>query len=103
MSGPAPQYLIPLRAWSGQRGIWRDRHCELSHEDPDQPDPDGWGIGCVYNLEVTTLLSGETKLTNGLHRWVVDAELGVDVVPVKMRHETEPVWAWPAAAGDYCG
>ena len=40
------------------------------------------------------LLSGEIELTNGLHRWVVTSELGIDVVPVKMRYETEPVWAW---------
>jgi hypothetical protein len=41
-----------------------------------------------------TLLSGEVELANGLHRWAVADELGIGVVPVAMRAETEPAWGW---------
>jgi hypothetical protein len=51
-------------------------------------------IACGYALDATMLLSSETELTDGLHRWVVAIEFGIDIVPIKMRHETEPVWAW---------
>lgn len=68
----------------------------------DRPGAGCRGIACGYALKATTLLSGEIGLTNGLHRWVVATELGIEVVPVSMRHETEPMWAWPTAS-DYCG
>jgi hypothetical protein len=43
------------------------------------------------------LLAGGVELVNGLHRWVVAGELGIDVVPVAVSvepGEIEPSWAW---------
>jgi hypothetical protein len=94
--------LVPVPTWAETGGIWRPGHCELSHEELTRRIQAAGGIGCGYALEATTLLSGETELTNGLHRWVVATKLGIEGVPVRMRHETEPVWAWPAT-GDYYG
>ncbi len=37
---------------------------------------------------------GRVRLDNGVHRWVVARELGIDNVPVDMRTETESAWAW---------
>jgi hypothetical protein len=78
----------------GNGGIWRPGHCELTHEELTDRIQVAGGVACGYALDATMLLSGEIELTNGLHRWVVASELGIDVVPVKMRYETEPVWAW---------
>lgn len=94
--------LVPVPEWAETGGIWQPDHCEFSHEDLTARVRAAGEIACGYALEATTLLSGEIELTNGLHRWVVATELGIDVMPVRMRHETEPVWAWPET-GDYCG
>ena len=73
-------------------------HCELAYEELADRIRAAGGIACGYALEAMTLLSGEIELANGLHRWAVAGELGIDVVPVGMRTETEPVWAWPPGA-----
>ena len=90
--------LVPVPDWVENGGIWRPGHCELTHEELTDRIQVAGGVGCGYALDATMLLSGEIELTNGLHRWVVASELGVDVVPVKMRYETEPVWAWEPGA-----
>jgi hypothetical protein len=41
-------------------------------------------------LEAVALPSGEIDLINGLHRWVVARDLGIEVVPVSMMLEAEP-------------
>jgi hypothetical protein len=51
-----------------------------------------------YALEATTLLSGGTGLANRLHRWVVTQELGIEMVPVHMRTETELAWGWESGS-----
>lgn len=86
--------LIPVPVWAETGDIWRPGHCELNHEELTSRIQGAGGIACGYALEAMMLLSGEIGLANGLHRWVVASELGVDVVPVKMVIETEPVWAW---------
>ena len=86
--------LIAVQEWAETDGIWRLGHSELTHEELTRRIEAARRIACGYALEATTLLSGEIELANGLHRWVVARELGIDVVPVRMRIETEPVWAW---------
>jgi hypothetical protein len=94
--------LIPARVWAEKGGIWRPGHCELTHEDLTGRIRAAGGIGCGYALQATKLLSGETELVNGLHRWVVTTELGISMVPVKMVIENESPFAWPLA-DDYYG
>jgi hypothetical protein len=86
--------LIPARTWARTGGVWRPGHCELTHEDLTARIQAAGGIACGYALEALTLLSGKVQLANGLHRWVVADELGIGMVPVEMRTETEPVWGW---------
>jgi hypothetical protein len=50
------------------------------------------GITCDYALDARTLLSGGVELADSRHRWAVADELGIGVVPVEMRTETEPAW-----------
>jgi len=90
--------LVLVSTWAQTGGIWRPGHCEFTHDALAGRIRAAGGIACAYALEATTLLSGEIELANGLHRWVVARELGVDVVPVKMVTETEPVWAWEPGA-----
>ena len=90
--------LIPARSWAQTGGIWRPGHCELTHEELVARIRGADGIACGYAIEARALLSSEIELVNGLHRWAVADELGVDVVPVTMATETEPVWAWEPGA-----
>ena len=41
------------------------------------------------------LQAGGIELVDGIHRWAVAAEIGIDIVPVEMTVETESPWAWP--------
>ena len=40
----------------------------------------------------TTYLDGHVGLNNGVHRWAVAVELGIEYVPVEMLYEQEPAW-----------
>jgi hypothetical protein len=55
----------------------------------------GRAIGCPSALSAITLADQRVGLTNGVHRWAVASELGIERVPVNMRYETpEPAWAY---------
>lgn len=50
------------------------------------------GITCEHALLATTYLDGHIGLNNGVHRWAVAVELGIEYVPVEMLYEQEPAW-----------
>lgn len=88
-----PQHVALVRDWA-QSGIWEVGRCRLSHAEMTGLIRAAGGITCDHALDARRLLSGEIELVNGLHRWAVADELGVDVVPVKMSVETESPFAW---------
>jgi hypothetical protein len=94
--------LIPARTWAETGSIWQPGHCDITHEELAALIRSAQGVTCGHALKARILLDGSTELVNGLHRWAVADELGINVVPVEMRIETEPVWAWPPIE-DYYG
>ncbi len=58
----------------------------------------GYRIDHAYALSAMTFADGRISLDNGVHRWAIVVELGIERVPVEMTHEPpEPAWAWPWA------
>jgi hypothetical protein len=54
----------------------------------------GRRIDRVYALSATTLEDGRISLDNGIHRWSVAVELGIERVPVKMHYlSSDSAWA----------
>jgi hypothetical protein len=39
-------------------------------------------------------MAGRVELVDGIHRWAVAAELGIEVVPVNIEMQAESSWAW---------
>lgn len=53
----------------------------------------GRRIGCAHALSAMAFLDGLISLDNGVHRWAVAVELGINCVPVDMIRES-PVPPW---------
>lgn len=83
---------ITVREWASRPIIWQPGQSELSREDLTAAIHAAGGIRCGYALHAMTRLWGDVELTNGVHRWAIAAELGIEAVPVQMIFETEPVW-----------
>lgn len=84
--------LVRDRARSG---IWHDHRCVLNHDELVSLIRAAGGVNCDHALIARTLLAGGIELVDGIHRWAVAVEIGIDVVPVEMTVETESAWAWP--------
>ena len=67
----------------------------MSHDEMVSLVRDAGGIVCEHALDATRLADGRVRLNNGLHRWVVAREIGVDLVPVEMSVEgPQSPFAW---------
>lgn len=54
----------------------------------------------VYALSAMTYVHRRIGLSNGVHRWAIANERGIEQVPVKMRYESpEPTWAYVLGNG----
>jgi hypothetical protein len=89
-----PQVLAPVRGWA-RSGIWQEGRCQLSHAEMTSQIRAVGGITCGYALAGRNLLAGGVELVDGVHRWTVAGELGIDLVPVKMSaEEADSPFAW---------
>jgi hypothetical protein len=88
-----PQRLVLVRDWA-RSGIWEEGRCRLGHAEMTSRIRTAGGITCDYALNARRLLAGGVELVNGLHRWAVATERGIDVIPVEMLVETESPFAW---------
>jgi hypothetical protein len=75
---------VLARIWSRSGCIWQDGRCRLGHEELTDLIRAAGGIGCEHALTARALLTGGVELVDGIHRWAVADELGIDVVPVEM-------------------
>lgn len=67
--------------------IWR--RSEIDHETLLAGIHVAGGITCQHALLATTYLDGHVGLNNGIHRWAVANEVGIDRAPVEMQYEQE--------------
>lgn len=89
-SGGGPRYARPVSEIVATDNIWE--RSETDHETLLAEVRAAGGIACKCALLATTYLDGHIGLNNGVHRWAVAREIGIDRVPVEMQIEREPVW-----------
>lgn len=89
-SGGGPLHARPVREIVATDKIWE--RSETDRETLRGAIHAARGIVCEHALLATTYLDGHVGLNNGVHRWAVADELGIERVPVEMQHEHEPVW-----------
>jgi hypothetical protein len=89
-SGGGPLYARPVREIVATDDIWE--RSETYRETLMAGIRAARGITCAHALLATTYLDGHVGLNNGVHRWALAAELGIERVPVEMLYEQEPVW-----------
>jgi hypothetical protein len=85
-----PQHLVPVSVWAEKGGIWLPGHHRLSHDDLTSGIRDAGGVECGRALTARPLPDGTVELVDGMHRWSVCTELGVEMVPVKMEEPLGP-------------
>jgi hypothetical protein len=90
-SGGGPLHARPVREIVATDNIWE--RSETDREALMAGVIAAGGIKCAHALHATTYLDGHIGLNNGVHRWAVAEELGIERVPVEMRYEQEPVWS----------
>jgi hypothetical protein len=91
-----PRHLVLVRDWA-KSGIWEEGRCRIGHAEMTSGIRAAGGITCDHALTGRKLLAGGVELVDGLHRWAVADELGIDLAPVAMSvepGETESSWAW---------
>ena len=88
-----PLHARPVREIVATDDIWE--RSETDRESLLAGVREVGGITCEHALLATTYLDGHIGLNNGVHRWAVAAELGIERVPVEMQHEYEEESAWP--------
>jgi len=79
-----PQHLVPVRVWAEEGCIWLPGHYGLSREELISGIGAAGGIPCARALTARPLPDGTIELVDGMHRWAVCTEFGVEMVPVKM-------------------
>jgi hypothetical protein len=83
----------PVREIVATDDIWS--HSETDRETLLAGIHAAGGITCEHALLATTYLDGHIGLNNGIHRWAVTDELGIERVPVEMQYEQEES-VWPS-------
>jgi hypothetical protein len=88
--GSWPHNVVLVRERASQPGIWEPGYCELSREElRNRVIAAGRIIRCEYALEARRELDGHIELVNGVHRWAIAAELGIDMLPVRLSDATD--------------
>jgi ParB-like chromosome segregation protein Spo0J len=82
--GDWPQKEVPVRKRAAQPQIWEPSYRELSREELRDRVRTAGGIRCEYALEARKELDGHIELVNGVHRWAIATELGIDLLPVRI-------------------
>ena len=86
-SGGGPRHARPVRQIVETDDIWG--RSETDHETLRAGILAAGGITCEHALMATTYLDGQAGLNNGVYRWAVAVELGIERVPVEMLYEQE--------------
>ena len=90
-SGGGQRHARPIREIVATDDIWK--RSETDRETLVAGIRTAGGIICEHALQATTYLDGHVGLNNGVHRWAVAFELGIERVPVEMQYQQESVWA----------
>ena len=89
-SGGEPRHARPVRQIVAIDDIWK--RSDTDHETLLAGIRVAGGIACKCALMATSYIDGHIGLNNGVHRWAVAVELGIERVPVEMLHEQESLW-----------
>ena len=92
-SAGGPLHARPIHEIVATDNIWE--RSETDHETLLAEVRESGGINCEYALLATTYLDGHIGLNNGVHRWAIASELGIERIPVEMQNEQEEA-AWPS-------
>jgi hypothetical protein len=88
---------VSVREWAATARIWEPGHYErLNHDElAALIMAAGRTVECTHALSAITYADQRVGLSNGVNRWAVANELGIERVPVNMRYESpKPVWAY---------
>jgi hypothetical protein len=91
LHGSTAESMAPVREWAARPDLWE--RSATSHQDLTAAISAAGGITCEHALQARTAPEG-VHLEDGVHRWTIAAELGLDLVPVEMAVETESAFAW---------
>jgi hypothetical protein len=89
--GSTDATLAPVSEWSARPDLWE--RSEMKHGDLTAAINAAGGVACKYALKARVNPDGSVHLENGVHRWTVCSELGIEAVPVRMTFAgSETTW-----------
>jgi hypothetical protein len=87
--GDWPHNVFLVRERAAHPEIWEPGYCKLSRQElRDSVIAAGRVIRCEHALKAWTR-DGHVELTDGVHRWAIAVELGIDVLPVLIADATD--------------